>query len=49
MDYLKLEEAMELKGMWKNYGNENLKATNPNTNYDISKTAGECGIFQLFR
>jgi hypothetical protein len=26
----------------------NLKATIPNTNYDTSKTVGECGIFQLF-
>jgi hypothetical protein len=30
------------------YGNENLKATIPNTDYDRSKTTGECGIFQLF-
>jgi hypothetical protein len=33
----------------KNKGNENLKATIPNENYDRSKTIGECGIFQLFR
>jgi hypothetical protein len=31
-----------------NDGNENLKATIPNENYDRSKTIGECGIFQLF-
>jgi hypothetical protein len=32
----------------KNYGNENLEATIPNIDYDRTKTAGECGIFQLF-
>jgi len=32
----------------KNKGNENLKARNPNTNYDTSKNTGEFGIFQLF-
>jgi len=26
----------------------NLKATNPSTDYDRSKTTGECGIFQIF-
>jgi hypothetical protein len=31
-----------------NEGNENLKATIPNKNYDGSTTIGECGIFQLF-
>jgi len=30
----------------KNQGNENLKVTIPNTDYDRSKTTGECGIFQ---
>jgi hypothetical protein len=30
----------------KNEGNENLKATIPNQNYDRSKTIEECGIFQ---
>jgi hypothetical protein len=34
--------------MWKIEGDENLKATIPNTDYDRSKTAGECGIFQIF-
>jgi hypothetical protein len=29
-------------------GNENLKATIATTDYDISKTTGECGIFQPF-
>jgi len=28
-----------------NWGNENLKATIPSTDYDRSKTAEECGIF----
>jgi hypothetical protein len=32
----------------KNYGNKNLKATNPITNYDASETTVECGIFKLF-
>ena len=27
------------------YGNENLKATVPSTDYDKSKTTGEFGIF----
>jgi len=31
----------------KNEGNENLKATTSDTDYDISKTTAECGIFQL--
>ena len=31
-----------------NWGNENLKATIPNTDYDRSKTAGECGILSYF-
>jgi hypothetical protein len=29
-------------------GNENLKATIPNTDYYRSKTTAECGMFQLF-
>jgi hypothetical protein len=29
-------------------GNGNLKATIPTTEYDRSKTTGECKIFQLF-
>jgi hypothetical protein len=32
----------------KNSGIENLKATIPNTDYDISETTRECGVFQLF-
>jgi hypothetical protein len=32
----------------KNEGNENLKATIPNTDYDRLKVTGECGIFQIF-
>jgi hypothetical protein len=32
----------------KNYGYKNLKATVPSKEYDRSKTAGECVIFQLF-
>ena len=32
----------------KNYGNGNLKATILNRVYDRSKTAVECGMFQLF-
>jgi hypothetical protein len=32
----------------KNYGDENLQATDPNTDYGRSNTAGECRIFQLF-
>jgi hypothetical protein len=28
---------------------EDLKASIPNTDYDRSKTAAECGIFQLLR
>jgi hypothetical protein len=31
-----------------NYGNENLEATNPITNYEASETTVECGIFKLF-
>jgi len=31
------------------YGDESLKATIPNTDYGRRKTAGECGIFQVFR
>jgi hypothetical protein len=34
--------------MWKQLGDENLKAAIPITVYDSSKTAEECGIFQLF-
>jgi hypothetical protein len=37
-----------LHGEGKNEGNENLKATSHNENYDRSKAIGECGIFQLF-
>jgi hypothetical protein len=29
----------------KNYGNENLEATIPSTDYDKSKTTEECGIY----
>ena len=29
-------------------GNGNLKATIPTTEYDRSKSSGECEIFQLF-
>jgi hypothetical protein len=29
----------------KNESNENIMANIPNTDYDRSKTAGECGIF----
>lgn len=32
----------------KNESNENIMANIPNTDHDRSKTAGECGIFQLF-
>jgi hypothetical protein len=32
----------------KNSGNENIKETIHNTDYDRSKTTGECGILQLF-
>ena len=32
----------------KNEGNENLKATTSDTDYDIPKTTAEYGIFQLF-
>jgi hypothetical protein len=32
----------------KNEANENLKATISDTDYDISKTTAEYGIFQLF-
>jgi hypothetical protein len=32
----------------KNYSNENLKTTTPNTNYDLKKN-GEFEIFQRFR
>ena len=32
----------------RNKGNVHLKASIANTDYDGSKTAGECGIFQLF-
>jgi hypothetical protein len=32
----------------KNYSDENLRAAIPSVDYDRSKTAGECGIFQLF-
>jgi hypothetical protein len=46
--YLKLEDTVEWKWMWKQLGDENLKATIPITVYDRSKTAGESGIFQLF-
>jgi len=46
--YLKLEDAMEWKRMWKQLGDKNLKATIPSTVYDRSKTAEECGIFHLF-
>jgi len=34
--------------MWKDKGNENLKATISDTDYDIPKTTAESGIFQLF-
>jgi hypothetical protein len=27
---------------------ENIKATITSEDYDVSKTTGECGIFQLF-
>jgi hypothetical protein len=37
---------MEWKLMWKNCGNENLKATIPSTNHDRSeKRSVESGIF----
>ena len=36
--------GMEMNEKKKNYVNENLKATIPDTDYDRSKT-GECGIF----
>ena len=32
----------------KNYRNENFSASIPGIDYDRSKTARECGIFQLF-
>jgi len=32
----------------KNYSDENFRAAIPNIEYDRSKKAGECGIFQLF-
>ena len=32
----------------KDQGIENLKAAIPITDYDRSKTTGECGIFKLF-
>jgi len=32
----------------KSLGDENLKATIPSTDYDRSKRAGECGVFQQF-
>jgi hypothetical protein len=32
----------------KHYGNGNLQAIIPTTDYDRSKTMGEFGIFQLF-
>jgi hypothetical protein len=47
--YLKLEDAMEWKRMWKQLGEENLKATIPSKLYDRSQIAAEYGIFQLFR
>ena len=31
-----------------NYGNENLKETILSTDYDRSKTTGECGILKMF-
>jgi len=34
--------------MWKKLSDANLKATIPSTDYDRSKTAAECGTFQLF-
>ena len=48
IDWLKLEDDMEWKWMWKDKGNENLKATISDTDYDIPKTTAESGIFQLF-
>jgi len=46
---MELENALEWEQRGgKNYGDENMKATISNTNYDRSKTLGECGIFQKF-
>jgi hypothetical protein len=39
--------AMEIN-VEKNYGNQNLKGTALNTDYDRSETNGKCGIFQVF-
>jgi len=39
---------MTLLGTFTNQGEENLKENIPNTDFDRSKTTGECGIFQLF-
>jgi hypothetical protein len=38
---------VEWKWVWANQGSEDLEATVPSTDNDISKTAGECGTFQL--
>jgi hypothetical protein len=39
---------MELKLLWKIYVNDNVKVRVPTTDYDRSKTTGNCGIFPLF-
>jgi len=39
---------MELKRTWESKGIENLKAAILGGDCDLSKTTGECGIFQLF-
>ena len=50
IDWLKLEDAMEWKWMWKEKTKEikSLKEVITRTDYDRLKTTGECGIYQLF-
>jgi hypothetical protein len=39
---------IRLLGSFTNQGEENLRANISITDFDRSKTTGECGIFQLF-
>jgi hypothetical protein len=49
IDWIKLEDALDWKWVWKNWGNENLKETILIIGYDWSQTViGECEVLQLF-